>query len=268
MDSKKRYELLWTGGWDSTFRLIELSRMENVCVQPVYVVDPNRASVEYERRSMNQILIAIEKKTETKAEILPLIVYSLADIPADPQITDAFAYLYSKSHIGGQYEWLARLSTYLHPRIEVCVEKPKDTNSGVSGFHRAINLFGKMEFEDGIGYINREESSEEVNLVLGNLTYPTVTKSAVEMQEIIKIWGYEDVMSHIWFCHTPVNGEQCGLCHPCQQKMESDMEWLLSEAAQRRFYRYKKIQRMGRLGKYMADYYVKIQRKMDESICN
>lgn len=47
------------------------------------------------------------------------------------------------------------------------------------------------------------------------------------MLKIIRKWGYEDVMKHIWFCHAPINGKPCGFCHPCEVKMESSMEWLL-----------------------------------------
>ena len=47
--------------------------------------------------------------------------------------------------------------------------------------------------------------------------------------------SYQDVMSHIWFCHNPINGEQCGLCRACEVKMLNDMEWLVTEKAQKRF---------------------------------
>jgi 7-cyano-7-deazaguanine synthase len=42
-------------------------------------------------------------------------------------------------------------------------------------------------------------------------------------------------MQNIWFCHTPIKGKPCGLCHPCDVKMESDMLFLLPEKAQKRY---------------------------------
>ena len=42
-------KLLWTGGWDSTYRLVELSRMD-VTVQPIYGCDGKRDSMEIEKR--------------------------------------------------------------------------------------------------------------------------------------------------------------------------------------------------------------------------
>lgn len=52
---KGTVNILWTGGWDSTFRVVELSRMEGITIQPVYVIDPNRKSVPYELRAMDNI---------------------------------------------------------------------------------------------------------------------------------------------------------------------------------------------------------------------
>lgn len=39
--------ILWTGGWDSTYRVVELSR-QKVTIQPIYILDPKRESANYE----------------------------------------------------------------------------------------------------------------------------------------------------------------------------------------------------------------------------
>jgi len=36
--------LLWTGGWDSTFRLLQLILDTRATIQPVYVIDTARRS--------------------------------------------------------------------------------------------------------------------------------------------------------------------------------------------------------------------------------
>ena len=58
----------------------------------------------------------------------------------------------------------------------------------------------------------------------------------------IRAWGYEDIMAMIWFCHRPIHGKPCGMCRPCQQKMEGHMEHLLPPAARRRYRIYKKTE--------------------------
>lgn len=44
----------WTGGFDSTFRILQLSR-ENVTVQPIYIVDPGRISSDKEIAAINKL---------------------------------------------------------------------------------------------------------------------------------------------------------------------------------------------------------------------
>ena len=48
-------KILWTGGWDSTFRVIELSR-KNVVIQPIYVLDSGRKSTDYELKAIDKII--------------------------------------------------------------------------------------------------------------------------------------------------------------------------------------------------------------------
>ena len=47
--------LLWTGGWDSTFRLLQLLLLHRVAVAPHYLEDPTRASTQIELETMARI---------------------------------------------------------------------------------------------------------------------------------------------------------------------------------------------------------------------
>lgn len=47
--------LLWTGGWDSTFRLLELLEHTGQTIQPHYIVDPGRPSFKLEMKQMAEI---------------------------------------------------------------------------------------------------------------------------------------------------------------------------------------------------------------------
>ena len=44
--------LLWTGGWDSTFRLLSLVLIKRKPVQPFYVIDVGRVSTIREIKTM------------------------------------------------------------------------------------------------------------------------------------------------------------------------------------------------------------------------
>lgn len=53
--NQQTVNILWTGGWDSSYRMVELSR-RLVQVQPIYVYGEGRASEKYEIRAMNRII--------------------------------------------------------------------------------------------------------------------------------------------------------------------------------------------------------------------
>ena len=52
---KKKVTLLYSGGWDGTFRLLQLAQYD-IEIQPVYVIDKDRGSTEYECRAMKTII--------------------------------------------------------------------------------------------------------------------------------------------------------------------------------------------------------------------
>ena len=249
----KVVNILWTGGWDSTFRIVELSRMD-VSIQPVYVIDPDRKSQEYEKRAMKRIVEALKLRSETKAIFLPIKFYKLEDIPADKEISNAYKFIYTETKLGSQHEWLAWLGK-LYPGMEMGTEAGSPETSHII---HALETFCTMDIKDGIGYINQEKSTKEGNLVFGWFTFPIITRTENDMLRLIKLWGYEDVMKLIWFCHNPIKGEPCGLCHPCDVKMESDMAWLLPKNAQKNYKKHKKIE--ARYGKWVANKWVRLQR--------
>ncbi len=64
MDTKNRKDqeltpapinLFWTGGWDSTFRLLQLIIIYQKKVQPYYIIDNNRKSVQNELLRLKNI---------------------------------------------------------------------------------------------------------------------------------------------------------------------------------------------------------------------
>ena len=237
---KKIVEILWTGGWDSTFRMVELSRMD-VRVKPIYLHGDNRLSEVYERRAMDDILKALRRREETIAEILDVEDVNIADIPANKEITDAYNVLHKDTGLGSQHEYLARFAA-IHPGIELGHELGVSQEGHLT---KALNKWCHMEPNpEGSGYIFvKEKSTREGNLVLGNFTYSIMDKTEKDMAELIKEWGYDDIMCMTWFCHSPINGSPCGVCHPCQVKLGSGMDFLLPYSAVRRNRKFKKYKK-------------------------
>ena len=234
MNENKKADIyvLWTGGWDSTFRLVQIQKEytdKAVIVQPVYISGNGRKSEAVEIETMNNMLPVLRKLGPN--EILDLLIVNLSEIPENEEISSAYNRMTKEVRLGTQYDWIARLAT-LYPGIEVGIEKP---NGEYSGCSEAIAKFGGIIAHNNNYYLDKEKSSEDCKLVFGNLAFPIFETTETEMVELVHKWHCEDVMAKIWFCHTPIDGQPCGYCRPCQQKMESHMEWLIPEAGQKRY---------------------------------
>ena len=106
---QKEHYILWTSGWDSTFRILQLVLEKKIEVQPIYILDK-------ERKSLNQELKAIENITqklfdqfpESKNYLKPIWFVNKEEIENNTEIEKAFHEIKGKRKIGSQYEWIAK----------------------------------------------------------------------------------------------------------------------------------------------------------------
>lgn len=224
--------ILWTGGWDSTFRVVELSQKE-VCIQPYYVVEKNRISQKYELQTMEKITKKLQEHPNTKATFLPIQLVHKSEIQKNEQISKTYKEIFEIYHIGSQYDYLARLALTVE-RLELSVEKAP--TSKVLDFIQACGRLEKVNIKGGDTYIiDVAQSSEELKLLFQNFSFPVIDKSKVDMRDIAKQQGYEDIMNMTWFCHSPIHDEPCGLCNPCLTTMAGGMEHRFPENSIKRY---------------------------------
>ncbi len=231
--------LLWSGGWDGTFRFLQLAT-EEISIQPVYVIDHDRKGTEYEKNAMTKIMdiVSADGGNNFKASILPIQFYSVEWILqncADEKISTAFWRLKEKYNIGIQYEWFALLAKKLGLKMETCV---------VHQYHGkvedAIDAEGILSPVDGDIAGERYQilpngDGDTVAIVFENLILPSIRLTKKEEERIAGENGWLDMMKLSWFCHNPdENGNPCGLCTPCDDAMHTGLEWRLSKKAQRR----------------------------------
>lgn len=57
---QKPIKIFWTGGWDSTYRIVELV-LQGRTVSPVYVIDRNRKSWQKEIETLESLKETINK---------------------------------------------------------------------------------------------------------------------------------------------------------------------------------------------------------------
>lgn len=233
--------ILWTGGFDSSYRMVQLSQHE-VNVQPYYLTD-NRRSEQNELKAIAAITEDIEKRPDTKCKILPLIKFKVSDIEPDKAITEAYERLLATISIGPQYDWLARYAKSVQG-LELCLEKSK-----ISKAYNCIMQNGDIKkiSNGNIAYaiIDEKESSPDLVKVFGGFHFPLplFEKTKIEILEEYKILGFGETINKTWFCHRPINNEPCGWCNPCKSVIEEGLPFRIPPKGLKRYKIEKKFER-------------------------
>jgi 7-cyano-7-deazaguanine synthase len=224
------FNVLWTGGWDSTYRILYLSRHE-VELRPHYIYYENRRSRDIEIKTMEEISKDIQKDPKTKCTLRPLTIIQFKNIEINNDITQAFKRIRQEVLIGYQYEYLARYAGTLE-NLEIGVEQ-----GGLA--EQMMNTFGEMirvRDELGMEYwkVNEQNSSEDLNKVFGLFKYPLYSMTKLDMKEKAIELGFINSMYKTWFCHFPRKGKPCGCCFPCNFTIEDGLPERLPKAALKR----------------------------------
>jgi len=248
------YEIFWTGGFDSTFRVAQLSQLP-IKLQPVFITgiaSDMRKSERYELRAIQQIYEQLKAKPTTKADLLPVkVVYSKRNppqhfdntcsytiLPQDHSVIRAFRRLYVAmiepcrdqlatkrgvlnavnvdTYIDSQYQWCAAYANSRNNHVEIGI-----TDRYVKIFMYAIgstDALVKINNDYFSTYIIDEDKciSNDGYKVFGHFSYPFY--NSLCKPELIReyaLMGYEDVMRMTWFCYDPINDEPCGQCWTC-----------------------------------------------------
>ena len=231
MGSHIPVSIFWTGGYDSTFRVCQLSR-KNVIISPYYLSD-NRPSELMELKAIDSIRDKLINNPNTIATIKPLQYVSKDSRKVDVEVTQAFNKLLKKDFMGSQYEWLG-IFALDHPGIELSIHKD-DKAIILINKHGALKL---QEDEYGTYYaIDTSKSPQELITLFGNQRFPLVEYTKKRMKQEYISMGLADIINDTWFCHTPIDGKPCGTCNPCRYTIEEGMPERFSEEALRRYRR-------------------------------
>jgi 7-cyano-7-deazaguanine synthase len=117
-------ELLWTGGFDSTYRLLELALVERRHVRPIYVIDRGRRSMPYELQAMSQVRERINRRGHGGL-LAPAAVLLKDDFTVPDWITSTLMAVRQRGiKLGAQYAWLPAIAEALDwEGVEMCFER-------------------------------------------------------------------------------------------------------------------------------------------------
>lgn len=207
-------KVLWTGGWDSTFRVLDLVINKKEMVQPYYVVDRNRASNKIELKTMKEIKNKINSNfPDSKGLIKETIFIEKNEIPANQSITDKFNRLLNESYMGTQYDWLGRYAEANNlENLELNIHK----DDKAEFFVRPL----VEKTDDGHGsysYVLKNSALGTDYDLFKYYSFPVLDLTKTQMSEISKKSGFDSLMEMTWFCFNPTwRKTPCGYCNPCK----------------------------------------------------
>lgn len=237
----QKIEILWSGGWDSTFMLCLLARTKEAVIQPYYL-NIKRHIQKDEHRAMREIMKVVRIKKDLKAKILPVKIVKQEYFKPSDEVVVAWKKYRGKPYlIGGQQQFIAEFSKS-HKGICWGQERYLETPGHMT---QLLLDKGNWKFtDDGVGYFTKEDCDPDVFILFGNLTCPIAKYSEPMMWEKIQEWGYEDVFKHICFCYYPIDGKPCGMCVPCKVKMKQKMDFLFDDNAFKRYRIYNELSKI------------------------
>lgn|SRR5690606_18517781 len=230
MNPKTTVNILWTGGWDSTFRVIQLSKL-NVIIQPYYLLC-GRNSEQYELGAISKISELIRKRSSTVAILQDVITANINESDAHRDISDSYNAMLSVRKFGIQYDWLARLAREVNG-LELSIHQDDKAVSVINEFGKVI----KVHHAD-IGdffILDPATSTQDAQKVFGNFRLPLLEYTKVRMKEEAMAGGFMDVMDLTWFCYFPINNEPCGVCNPCIYTIDEGLDYRFNKAALKRY---------------------------------
>ncbi|MBM4728321.1 hypothetical protein GS446_17045 [Rhodococcus hoagii] len=212
------HNVLWTSGWDSTYRVADLLLTQGAHVQPWYVIDPTRRSAKREIATIDRIRDALIQKDSTVADrLLPLRIRQRDDIPTNPEVTAHFMELTRNEFWGGQYEWLARLAAAEDVDLEISL-KSDDRPS----IRMAASIVPASEGRFALG----ESVNEPAFALFERFRFPVFDITKSRMHDLARKKGFADILEMTWFCHSPsLWGAPCGFCGPCTHAREEGFGW-------------------------------------------
>lgn len=217
--------LLWTGGWDSTYRLLQLLLLQKKPVETFYVIDSDRLSTGAELRAIQDIKRQLFAKYPATRELLKRTHYrEKSDIQPNAEITHSYQNLLDRYFIGGQYEWLARLAHEFNiDDLELCI-------NGVhvgDRWHTALAhlLVSSGADENSPLRISKESAGSDEHTLFKYFRLPTFYARKHDMHDVALKNGFLDIMERTWFCQTPRNLRPCGRCIPCGLTISGGVGW-------------------------------------------
>lgn len=218
-------EVFWSGGFDSTFMVLSyLKRGIDVSAYYLLLGRPSQAT---ELSVIGKVRSAVSSYGALAGRIVSFSAVPVDSLPRFGQYYDAWRKGDRKGY--GIALQTAYLSCFAERHKGIAYGKrktvgPSDRLADLLHDKGHIRLDG-----NNVGYLTRSDCDPLLFKLFGNFSFPLYCISEKMMSEMVEEWGLSDIMKNVHFCYSPIDGEPCGLCGPCRDKLKDRMYGLFSE---------------------------------------
>jgi hypothetical protein len=210
--------LFWTGGYDSTFRLLQIIIIEKKCVNPIYLnfnsLDGSgfrRQNVKFELETMYMIINELYR-LGYGGQIMPLTI--ITEVKLSNIVINSCSILFNKGYLRrpvSQYAHMVQLSLDLNKIIEECAEKSEHSTS-----YKMLN--GKLN-DNKMLYLDKAVGTPLY--VIRNIRFPIIDLTKKDMLKIAKKHNFAYILKWTKSCWWPYSdGTPCRKCLMCRTRKE------------------------------------------------
>ena len=205
-EKSNKIHIFWTGGWDSSFRIVQLLMTTNYLVQPHYIIR-HEESTGLEINAMIKIMRMISiKYPEVISRFLPTKYVDGLSVIKNKEIEEEFDKLKESGKINEQYRVMLNYCRQFDiKKIEVSLDKTPGQSA--------------QEWLD---------EHFQGSSIFNCFTYPIFHLTKYDMYKIAKKNNWDDILLHTSFCRRPkVKITPCGTCGPCVDAVYAGMGFRL-----------------------------------------
>lgn len=214
-------DLLWTGGWDSTFRLLQLARV-GAEIQPHYIRNQDRSSLKKELQAMKEIRRKVIEKFP-EACVREIEMFDHSEIIICEEFTQAHHRLSLRESLGTQYVYIASYCKQKNIKnIELSIEQ------GIPSRPAVLPCLENTETDQNERRVIAKNSDKDLLCLFGQFSFPVLSLTKLDMLDDAKKNGLLEILNMTWFCHQPVFGKPCGTCVPCSATIKDGLQYRFS----------------------------------------
>ena len=217
--------IFWTGGYDSSFRVLQATIVENRIVIPIYLAGniDNYNSKKLKRKNKDYELETIHHIQEILSTQFPLAAANLRPLikidtlPISKNVDYNINKLYQNRVVRRprcQYSSISQLSLNMDVPIEVSIEK--DNGRLYTALANRVDGIGE-NCKINISKLPKNESEYKI---FKNLRFPILHLSKKDMLLYAQKHSYDHILKQTWSCWYPTKeGLPCKKCLMCRERI-------------------------------------------------